>query len=120
VHFLHSVDDSALASIYSMASLFVFPSLAEGFGMPALEAMACGAPVIANDHAAIVETTSDAAWIVDARNIGELAGAIERVLSDERCRQSLVERGSARARLFTWEACARRTIAAYERAAMLA
>jgi glycosyltransferase involved in cell wall biosynthesis len=117
VQFLHAVSDRALATIYSMTTIFVFPSLAEGFGMPALEAMACGAPVISGDHPALVETTSDAAWIVDARSVDAVAAAIARALDDEAARRTLSDRGAARARGFTWDHCARQTLAAYARAA---
>jgi glycosyltransferase involved in cell wall biosynthesis len=116
VHFLHAVSDDDLAVLYSMATLFVFPSLAEGFGMPALEAMACGTAVIASDDPAIVETTGDAALLVDARRVDEVASAMTRGLMDEGLRQTLCARGAARARQFTWDACAATVAGAYKMA----
>ncbi len=117
VRFLHAVRDETLAALYSLATVFVFPSLAEGFGMPPLEAMACGTPVIVGDHPAVVETTGDAACVVNTRSADALAGALERVLSDDGFRRSLRARGAARAQRFTWEESARLTLHAYGMAA---
>ena len=108
------VPPADLPALYAGAVCFVFPSLYEGFGLPVLEAMAAGAPVVASRVGAIPEVAGDAALLVDARRPGELAEAIETVLADATLRARLIERGRARARLFTWEAVARETLEVYE------
>jgi glycosyltransferase involved in cell wall biosynthesis len=105
-----------LPALYAGAECFVFPSLYEGFGLPVLEAMAAGTPVVASRVGAIPEVAGDAAVLVDARRPDELAEAIEAVVGDPTLRERLAARGRARARLFTWEAVARRTLAVYEAA----
>jgi len=99
--------------LYSHADLFVFPSLYEGFGMPVLEAMACGAPVITSNRTALPEVAGDAAVLVDPEDADELAEAIVRVLETSSLRAELKERGFKRAKQFTWEQAARRTLALY-------
>jgi glycosyltransferase involved in cell wall biosynthesis len=117
VQFLHGVTDDELAAIYSMATLFVFPSVAEGFAMPPLEAMICGTPVVMSDHEALVETTGDAALTVDVRNLDELTDAIASMLRDPEVRRDYIERGARCVRRFTWRASASRTVEAYQMAA---
>jgi glycosyltransferase involved in cell wall biosynthesis len=103
-----------LPALYAGATCFVFPSLYEGFGLPVLEAMAAGAPVIAARAGSIPEVAGDAALLVDAHVPGELATAIEAVLTDARLRERLVDRGRARAAMFEWNTVARRTLAVYD------
>jgi glycosyltransferase involved in cell wall biosynthesis len=103
-----------LPALYGGAACFVFPSLYEGFGLPVLEAMAAGAPVIAARTGSIPEVAGDAALLVDARVPGELAAAIEAVLSEAALRERLIARGRARAATFEWDAVARQTLAVYE------
>jgi len=97
-----------LASLYRGALAVVVPSLEEGFGLPAVEAMACGAPVITSHAAALVEVTDDAAL-----HASDFAEAMLRVASDEELRRDLARRGSARASRFTWRACAEKTRGVY-------
>jgi glycosyltransferase involved in cell wall biosynthesis len=108
------VPPADLPLLYAGAACFVFPSLYEGFGLPVLEAMAAGTPVVASRVGAIPEVAGDAALLVDARRPAELAEALETVLTDPALRARLVARGRVRARSFTWEAVARQTLAAYE------
>jgi len=103
-----------LPALYAGAACFVFPSLYEGFGLPVLEAMAVGTPVVASRVGAIPEVAGDAAILVDAQKAEEIAGAIEAVLDDGGLRRDLAARGRARARRFTWENVARQTLAVYE------
>ncbi|MCS6289208.1 MAG: glycosyltransferase family 4 protein [Nitrospira sp.] len=102
-----------LRRLYSFADVFVFPSLYEGFGMPVLEAMACGAPTITSLTSSLPEVAGDAAVLVDPEDAGALGTAMVNVLSDQGLRQQLRGRGFERARLFTWQRAALRTSALY-------
>ena len=107
------VDNRDLPPYYAAADVFVFPSLYEGFGIPLIEAMACGTPVACSDWALFHEVCGDAAAFFDARNAQELSEAIARVLEDKNLSRSLRERGLERAKEFTWENTARKTLAVY-------
>lgn len=106
------VDDSELAALYRGALALVMPSREEGFGLPALEAMASGCAVITSNAAALVEITGDAALHVEP-DAASLADAMTRVASDDSLRRALTSRGIARAKTFTWTRCAELTRAAY-------
>jgi len=103
VRFFGFVPDRTLAALYRMAAVFAFPSLYEGFGLPPLEAMACGTPVVTSRISSLPEVVGDAAVLVDPHSIEDIASGIERVLTDEALRAQLVERGRARVKLFSWE-----------------
>lgn len=103
-----------LAGLYNLSDCFVFPSKRESFGLPPLEAMACGTPVIAADSSSIPEVVGDAAVLVDASDVEAIAEAMARVLTDVDLRHDLRERGLQRAQMFSWERCARETLAVYE------
>jgi glycosyltransferase involved in cell wall biosynthesis len=103
-----------LASWYSRASVFAFPSLDEGFGMPVLEAMAAGIPVITSNRSALPEVAGDAAVLVDPVDTPALANALCQLTRDEDLRAELVARGLARAQLFTWERAVRETWQVYQ------
>ena len=92
------------------------PSLYEGFGLPVLEAMTCGAPVVISNDAALVEMAEDAAIIVDPHRTQDLAAALHLLLQNSDFRQDLRRRGLARAHHFSWEATARATLRVYEEA----
>jgi glycosyltransferase involved in cell wall biosynthesis len=111
VHFAGYPGDDDLVTLYNRASLFVYPSLYEGFGIPVLEAMACGTPVACSGEGALAEVAGDAALRFDPRSVAGIASACERALSDAALRARLVAAGLARAGEFTWEATARRTAA---------
>jgi glycosyltransferase involved in cell wall biosynthesis len=115
VRFLGHVPQADLPALYSAADLFVFPSLYEGFGLPALEAMACGTPVVASNVSALPEVVGDAALQVSPLDVEALAGAIEGLLRDDRLRADLRERGLERAAQFSWEKAARQTAEVYHR-----
>lgn len=103
--------DADLPLLFNGASLLVLPSLYEGFGMPLLEAMACGTPVVASRVSALPEVAGEAALLVDPHDVETLAGAMERVLGDEELRSDLRRRGLERAKEFSWDRCARETLA---------
>ncbi len=107
------VSSERLAALYRGAIALVIPSLEEGFGLPAIEAMACGAPVITSNAAALVEVTGDAALHVDGRSIDAIADAMMRVMGDASLRTSMIARGRQRAGTFTWRRCAESTRAIY-------
>ncbi len=110
-------DDESLACLYAGAALYVQPSLAEGFGLPPLEAMACGTPVLCSDAGALPETVGDAAQRLAPREPERWAHALRGLLDDATLRADLARRGLERARQFTWERTAERTAAIYEAAA---
>lgn len=114
VVFTGYVPDEDLVLLYNAADLFVFPSLYEGFGLPVLEAMACGTAVISSNAASLPEVAGDAAILVDPYDVEGLARAIVQVISDAQLRRSLAERGLSRASQFSWEETARRTRHLYE------
>lgn len=111
VRFLNYVPESDLPALYSGADLVAFPSWFEGFGLPALEAMRCGAPVIVSDRGSLPEIVGDAAIVFDPGTDGELTEAISRVLTDQALRDDLVARGLAHSATFTWQATAEKTLA---------
>lgn len=115
VLFTGYVDDADLPALYSAAVAFVFPSLYEGFGLPPLEAMACGTPVITSNVSSLPEVVGDAALTVDPFDVPALTSAIAQLLGDDTLRASLRERGLVRAATFRWEHVARDTIAIYDR-----
>jgi glycosyltransferase involved in cell wall biosynthesis len=118
VHFTGYVNDRDLPALYSAAELFAFPSLYEGFGLPPLEAMACGTPVITSNASSLPEVVGDAALAIDPYDVDALAVAIERALTDNSLRADLRQRGIERATKFTAERAARETIQAYARAGL--
>ena len=117
VMLLDQVPQADLTALYSAAGGFVFPSLYEGFGLPPLEAMACGTPVICSNAASLPEVVGDAALSLAPDDLPGWVDAMERILHDEALRSELRARGLARAREFTWERTARQTLAVYQEVA---
>ncbi len=109
------VPEDDLVALYNLCQLFVFPSLHEGFGLPALEAMACGAPVIGSNTSGVAEVIGWKDAMFDPTQPSAIAGAIARVLADEGFRQELRHHGLRQARLFSWDESARRALMAFER-----
>jgi glycosyltransferase involved in cell wall biosynthesis len=114
VRFLGHVPEGDLAALYGAASVFLYPSLYEGFGLPPLEAMACGAAVICSEAASLPEVCKDAALLVDARQPELIAAAMARVAGEPELRQELRRRGLARAGEFSWRRAAAATLAVYQ------
>jgi len=111
---LDYLDTQKLALAYNLASALAYPSLYEGFGLPPLEAMACGCPVVVSNVAALPEVCGDAAVYVDPNDIQSIAAGMQRVLSDETLRSDLIERGLRRAKNFTWEKTAGETLKVFD------
>lgn len=113
---LGHVADEDLPLLYNGAEVFLFPTLWEGFGLPVVEAMACGTPVITSNVSCLPEVAGDAAVFVNPHSVDEIAAALDQVFNDEDLRQSLREKGLARAAHFTWKSAAQKTLHAYEEA----
>jgi len=111
------VADADLPALYSLADLLAYPSLYEGFGIPVLEAMACGTPVVAGNNSSLPEAAGPAALLVDAQDVDGLADALMRALGDTTLRRQMIERGYVQARRFTWQRSASDLLEAYRAAA---
>ncbi len=108
------VDDADLPALYNLAEVFALASLYEGFGLPPLEAMACGAPVAVSNNSSLPEVVGDAGLLLNAQDVDAWVDALDRLLSDAGLWQTLSERGQQRAAQFTWHKAARGLLAAYE------
>ena len=116
IRFTGWLEDDLLDALYRAASCFVFPSLAEGFGLPVLDALVRGTPTACSNASSLPEVAGDAVLYFDPMDVGEMTRAIERLLADAALRERLRQAGPERARLFTWERTARATLASYDRA----
>lgn len=116
IHYLGHVSDSEAVDLFNFADVFVFPSLYEGFGLPPLEAMACGCPVITSNTSSIPEVVGDAAVKVNPLDVEELTNALQRVLENGALRQDLGAAGLVQAARFSWDKCAQETLAVYKEA----
>jgi glycosyltransferase involved in cell wall biosynthesis len=116
VRLLGAIARDEVAALMAGALVFVFPSLEEGFGLPVLEAMACGTLVVTTRAAVLAEVAGDAAVLVTATDVDDIAAGLERAIFDSQTRTELSRRGLARAAAFSWERTAARTLEVYERA----
>ena len=116
VEWREEVSELELGQLYAGAEAFVFASLSEGFGLPPLEAMRHGLPVIASNTTCLPEVCGDAALLVDPLDVDAIAAGMKRVLGERDFARDLVARGKLRAEKFTWRECARKTLEAYQRA----
>jgi len=114
VKFTGYVPDEDLPYLYNAADLFVYPSFYEGFGLPPLEAMACGTPVITSNTSSLPEVVGDAGIMVDPYDVDGLAQAMYEVLTNDDLREDLIKKGIERAKMFSWEKTARETLKVYE------
>jgi glycosyltransferase involved in cell wall biosynthesis len=119
VRFLGRFEDAELGALYRGAAAFALPSRYEGFGIPLIEALACGTPSLVSNRTSLPEVAGGAALLASPDDIEALAAALDRVLADEALRADLRARGPERARAFTWRACAEATLAAYRAAEAL-
>ena len=115
IRFLWNLPQKDLAALYNGALFLAFPSLYEGFGLPVIEAMACGCPVITSNISSLPEVSGDAALLVDPYDISQIAQAMKSFLCDSSFRKEYSEKGIARAREFSWEKCARLTLEIYQK-----
>ncbi|VVB89291.1 D-inositol-3-phosphate glycosyltransferase [uncultured archaeon] len=114
IFFIDYVPFEDLPKLYSIASLFVFPSLYEGFGIPPLEAMACGVPVITSNTSSLPEIVGDAGSMVDPCDIDELTKAMNEIIITDGLRKDMIKKGLERAKLFSWDKTAKETLKVYE------
>lgn len=106
--------DRELGGLYNLATLFVYPSLYGGFGLPPLEAMACGCPVVTSNVTSLPEIYGDAAQYLDPHDVNSRAEGIHKVLTADDLRQSLIEKGLERVKLFSWEKPAKKHVTVFE------
>jgi glycosyltransferase involved in cell wall biosynthesis len=116
VRTLGFISNDDLPQLYSAAEAFVYPSLYEGFGLPPLEAMACGCPVISSDRGSLGEVVGDAAWIIEPEEVEDICDALIKLHSEPKSRAALVQKGLVHAKQFSWERAARETLAVYQMA----
>ncbi|HRE47506.1 MAG TPA: glycosyltransferase family 1 protein [Aggregatilineales bacterium] len=115
VHFIGFAEDADLPALYTGARLLAFPSLYEGFGLPILEAFACGTPVLTAGVSSLGEVAGDAALLVDPLQVDSIRAGLEVLLRDDTLRAGLIERGYAQASRFTWDAAAKQLREVYRR-----
>lgn len=109
------IDNEDLVALYNLAAVFVMPSLYEGFGLPILEAMSCGCPVITSKEGSLPEVAGEAAFYVDAYSVESIATGIREVFNNRKLQQELAEKGLIQASKFSWQKTAAQTIAFYEK-----
>ena len=114
IQLLGHVSDQTLTGLYHRASIFAFPSLDEGFGMPLLDAMACGVPILTSNVSALPEVAGDAALLVDPHHTESIASGLNQLIADPELRTQLAARGLARAKNFTWEKAVEKTWNVYQ------
>lgn len=112
---IHGLLETDLPLLYSAATVVLYPSLYEGFGLPILEAMACGTPVITSNISSMPEVGGDAAIYVDPMDIKDIEKKIKLIVEDEDKRREMIKKGFERVKLFTWQKCAEKTVAAYRK-----
>ncbi len=117
IHRIGFVSMEELVALYNYAHIFVMPSLYEGFGLPILEAMACGVPVITSKEGSIPEVADNAAFYIDAYDVYNISGAIKTLWWDDKLRKELSKRGLIQAEQFSWKKTAEQTLRAYTKAA---
>jgi glycosyltransferase involved in cell wall biosynthesis len=117
VRFIGPVAEEDKVAVYQQARAFLYPSLYEGFGLPALEALACGVPVVGSNASSVPEIVGDAGILVDPKDARAMAGALIAICTEEALHDELSERALKQAGKFSWEKCARETVAVYENVA---
>ena len=118
IKFITGVPEEDLIAIYNMADAFVFPSFYEGFGIPVLEGMACGVPVVTSNVSSMPEVGGDAAIYFNPYDENDIAEKIKMVLDDKQLREEMILKGVEKVKEYSWEKCARETLKVYEEALM--
>ncbi len=113
VHFIGFADEADLPAIYSGATCFAFPSLYEGFGIPVLEAMACGTPVVTSNVSSLPEVAGEAAIMIDPYDLDALTDALRRIVDDSALRENLIQKGFSRIQDFSWDKSAQQLARIY-------
>lgn len=114
IFFMDYIEERVLISFYNIAKVFAYPSLYEGFGLPILEAQACGCPVITSNVSSMPEVAGESAILVDPYNVEEIASAIHKVSLDKNLRDNLIQKGFENCKRFSWKKCAEETLKVYE------
>ncbi len=114
IHLIGFVDDDDLPTLYTLADIFAYPSHYEGFGIPVIEAMACGTPVVCGNNSSLPEVAGQAALLVTATDTGALADALHRLVNDTSLREKVINQGFRQAQKFTWRAAAKRLLGVYQ------
>ena len=117
VIFTNYVADDDLPALISGAKVYVLPSLWEGFGIPVIEAQACGVPVVVSNVSSLPEIVGDSGILIDPENTESIARGIQSILNEERPRQALIQKGFANIKRFSWQKCARETLNVLEKVA---
>lgn len=112
--FTGSISDNDLLCLYNGADVFVYPSFYEGFGLPPLEAMACGCPVVVSNAASLPEACGDAAYYIDPHNVNSIAEGINKVITDEGLKQELIQKGLKQVKMFNWDKTAKQFLSIFE------
>lgn len=115
VKFCGYINDAEKKALYQNALGFVFPSLAEGFGLPVLDAMQSGVPVLTSNNTSLIEVAGEAALKVDPYSVGEIASGLRKIATDENMRREMVEKGKVQAQKFAWDQAARQAIRVYKK-----
>ena len=113
VHLLEKVPDEDLVLLYNLADIFIYPSLYEGFGLPIIEAMACGTPVIAGNNSSLPEAAGNAGIFIDPRNKDELCANVIKITRNKGIQKHMIEKGLHHVKKFTWQECARKVLETY-------
>jgi glycosyltransferase involved in cell wall biosynthesis len=116
VYIIDHVPDEDLFRFYKISEAFLFPSTLEGFGLPLIEAMACGTPIIASNTSAIPEVVEDAAILIDPKDINAFSNALYNLLTDDDLKEELIRKGLQQSTKFRWETAAKKTIEVYKKA----
>jgi len=117
VIFTDYVPDSDLSALISGSQAYVLPSLWEGFGIPVIEAQACGVPVVVSNTSSLPEIVGDSAILIDPESIDSIAAGIKKVLANDRTRSDLIKKGLVNIKRFSWEKCAKETLSLLEKVA---
>ncbi len=117
VIFTGYVPDSDLPTLISGAMIYVLPSLWEGFGIPVIEAQACGVPTVVSKTSSLPEIVGDSSILVDPESVNSIASGIKKILTDDKTRSDLIKKGFANIKRFSWEKCARETLTVLEKVA---